>query len=117
MRLLFQGEQFARRICFTFNRRFAADRVKQGCAETVDIAAEIFSVVVQPLGRDVIRRAPNFSERFSGDSGQSEIADLCEMFVGKKNVGRFHVPMNKPFGVGSAQPFGRLNPRLKDLLF
>src|SRR4051794_36109057 len=93
-RLLLEREQFDGGIRVTFDGRFAGDRVKERRAETVDVAAEIFRLTLQSFRCNVIRRAPNFAARFRGDSSQSEVADLREMLIGKKNVRRLHVAMN-----------------------
>src|SRR5437867_6260779 len=91
--------------------------MKKSGPETVNVAPEIFRLIVQSFRRDVVRGTPNFATCFSCYSSQSEIADLGHVFVGKKNVGRLHVAMNQAFSICRAQAFGGLNARLQHLLF
>src|SRR2546423_8487340 len=91
--------------------------MKQRCAETVDIPAKTFGLMVQPFRCDVERSSPNLATRFGRCSGQPEVPHLCEMLVCEKYVGRLHVTVNQTFCVRCAQPLRRLNTNFQYLFF
>ena len=98
--------------------RTARDGVEKRPAEAVDVAAEVLGFVVEPLGRDVIRRAPDFAARFGfllEHAGQTEVHDLGRVRVGEKNVAGFDVAMDETFFRGGLEALGDLGADLEHL--
>ena len=94
--------------------------MKQGRAETKNVAAKIFGLVVETLGRDIIGGAPDFVLRIRillGGNRQPEVANLRVTFVSEKNVRRLNVAMNESFFLRRPQAVRDLNPNLEDLRF
>ena len=101
-------------------RRTARDGVKERASKTVDVAAEILRLVVQPLGRDVVRRAPNFppGPRFVlQQAGQTEIHDLRGVGVGKEDVAGFDIAVNQPLLRSGLQSLRDLRANFEHLRF
>ena len=101
-RMNFQLPQLCRRVGVAFNRSATRQRMKQSGSKTVDIAAKIFRLIVQPFRRDVIRRAPDFAASFTRlgrHAREPKVADLCHVFVREKNVRRLDVAVNQTFCV------------------
>ena len=101
-------------------RRTARDGVKERASKTVDVAAEILRLVVQPLGRDVVRRAPNFppGPRFVlQQAGQTEIHDLRGVGVGKEDVAGFDIAVNQPLLRSGLQSLRDLRADFEHLRF
>ena len=104
-RVVLQRAQIGRRHGFAVERRPSGDRVKKGGTETINIAAKIFRLIIQPFRRDVIRRAPDGAASLHmrlGNSCQTEITDLRHPFFVEQNIGRFDVAMDQPFLVSRA---------------
>jgi len=82
--------------------------MKQRCAKTVNVAANVLWLVAQSLGRDIRRRSPDHTIAFCMlrllrcKRGEAEVANLCRLFIDKQNVGRLHVSMNQTLPVSCA---------------
>ena len=92
--------------------------MKQGPAQTVNIAPEIFGFIVQSFWRDVVRRAPNCALGFRlGCASQTKVHNFRRSRIGKKNVRRFNVAMNQTLRMRSLQTFRHLDCSLQNFRF
>ena len=92
--------------------------MKKRSPEAVDIAAKVLRFVVQPLGGDVIRRAPDFASGLGfvfEHAGQTEIHNLRGVRVGKENVARFHVAVDESLFRRGFESLGDLHADLEHL--
>src|SRR5437868_12949447 len=94
--------------------------MEKGGAETVNVAAKIFGLIVQSFRRDVIRGTPDGATGLRvrlDDSSQAEIADLRHSLLVDQYIGRFDVAMYLPLLISRAQPTRDLDPRSQHVRF
>src|SRR5579884_4328814 len=118
--MLLQRQQRCSRVGLALNGSLAGGGVKKRGAEAVNVAAEIFGLFTQSLWRDIVRGAPHLAAclgTFAGGSGQAKIAELCFVFIGEQNVGRFHIAVDESAPMRRAQAFCGLNADFQHMHF
>jgi hypothetical protein len=109
-----------RGICAGFDWRFARNRVKQCCAQTVNVAAEVSGRCFSLSGATysgVPQTTPPIAQRCGRCAGETEVADFCCVFIDKQNISRLHIAVNQTSSMRSTQSPCNLDANLEDPLF
>ena len=97
--------------------------MKERCAEAVNVTAKVLRVVAQSLGRDIRRRSPDYAiaryilRMLRCKGRETEVANLCRLFINKQDVSRLHISMNQTLPVSCAKSSRDLDANVDHLVF